>query len=77
MNGEVAAGSTLQAVIASQEELAEEVAVYPDELVQAWKHGVHSAGLHLELLQHAVAEHLVHDMQRSHVMQLRLNQLFE
>lgn len=77
VDGEVVAGAALQAAVAAQQELAQEVAVDPEELIQTREHGGHSTGLHLQLLQHAVAEHLVHDVQRPHVMQLRLDQLFE
>lgn len=43
VNGEVAAGSRLQAAVVPQEKLCQEMGMYPDQLVQAGEHGVHGA----------------------------------
>lgn len=69
--------SRLQAVVATKEELIQKVGVYPGQLIKAWEESMHNTGIQLQLVQHALAEHPLHDMQGLHVAHLRLNQLYQ
>lgn len=76
-DGEIMPRSRLQAVVATEEELIQKVGVYPGQLIKAWKKSVHNTGTHLQLIQHALTEHSLHDMQCLHVAHLRLDQLYQ
>lgn len=66
--------SRLQAVAATKEELVQEVGVYPGQLIEAREESVHNTGAQLQLIQHALTEQPLHDVQGLHVAHLRLNQ---
>lgn len=69
--------SRLQAVVATKQELIQKVDVYPGQLIKAWEESMQNAGIQLQLIQHALTEHSLHDMQGLHVAHLRLNQLYQ
>lgn len=75
MDDEVAGAAGAQGLAAAFQQLAEEARVDVAELVHAGEQPLHHAGLELQLLQHARAEQPCHDLQRPHVVQLRLDEL--
>lgn len=67
--------SRLQTAVATKEELIQEVGVNPGQLIEAWEQSVDNTGIQLKLIQHALTEDPLHDVQCLHVTHLCLNQL--
>lgn len=72
---EVSGTALHQTLLPPAQQLRQEVGVPLQQLVQTGEDGVNDACLQHHLLLHPPPVHALHDPQRPHVMELRLDQL--
>lgn len=75
VDDEVPGAAGAQGLAPTLQQLAQEACVDVTELVHAREQALDHSGLQLQLFQHPRAEEARHDLQRPHVVQLRLDEL--